>query len=200
MAKHKSDKYRKEFSLPQPSPAELRGRQSVRATFKLTERAIEVLSVCAVHLGIKQKSLFDHLIDDIRSLESIAESVNPQQFSQLSRIQKTYVLSRKTLMCLDKTSRQSRAPRDALVEYSIQRLMPVIEKEAVRHRERKALLDRLKKHLADGEDILESSREVLGEDDPVTVRISGAVAACRNAYDSIRSFVKRGEAIEQFVE
>jgi len=200
MAKNNSDPYKSEFSLPQPTPAELRGRQSVRATFKLTERAIEVLSVCAVHLGIKQKSLFDHLIDDIRSLESIAESVNPQQFSQLSRVQKTYVLSRRTLMCLDKTSQQSSAPRDALVEYSIQRLMPVIKKEAIRHRERKALLNRIEAHLVSGEDILESSREILGEEDPVTVRISGAIAACRNAYEQIRSFVKKGEAIEQFVE
>ncbi|CAB5087500.1 hypothetical protein D3OALGB2SA_1097 [Olavius algarvensis associated proteobacterium Delta 3] len=200
MAKNDSDNYRKDDPLPQPSPSEMRGRQSVRATFKLTERAIEALSVCAVHLGIKQKSLFDHLIDDIRSLESIAESVNSRQFNQLSRVQKTYVLSRKTLVCLDKTSRRSSAPRDALVEYSIQRLMPVIEKEAKRHHERKALLGRIADHLAYGEDILESSREVLGEDDPVTVRLSGAMAACRNAYDTIRSFVKKGEAIEQFVE
>ena len=200
MAKYKSDHRESEFSLPQPSPSELRGRQSVRATFKLTERAIEALSVCAVHLGIKQKSLFDHLIDDIRSLESIAESVNSQQFSQLNRVQKTYVLSRKTLMCLDKTSRQSSAPRDALVEYSIQRLMPVIQKEAKRHRERKALLEKIQDHLAYGEEILENSIDVLGEEDPVTLRLSGAVAACRNAYENIRSFVKKGEAIEEFVE
>ncbi|MCK7510327.1 MAG: hypothetical protein MZV70_43945 [Desulfobacterales bacterium] len=48
----------------------------------------------------------------------------------MSRIQKTFVISRRTLACLDEISRQSRAPRDALVEYSIQRLLPVIHARA----------------------------------------------------------------------
>jgi len=47
--------------LPRPTPEGLRGRQSVRATFKLSAKAIEAMSIVAVHLGIKQKSLFDHL-------------------------------------------------------------------------------------------------------------------------------------------
>ena len=46
-------------SLPQPSPDDLRGRQSVRATFRLSAKAIDAMSIVSVHLGIKQKSLFD---------------------------------------------------------------------------------------------------------------------------------------------
>ena len=61
------------ITLPHPSSADLRGKQSVRATFKLTEKAIEALSIVAVHLGIKQKSLFDHLLEDTRSLSAIAK-------------------------------------------------------------------------------------------------------------------------------
>ena len=74
--------------IPRPSSADLRGRQSVRATFKLSERAIDAMSIVAVHLGIKQKSLFDHLIEDMQSL---------------TRVQKTFVISRKTLSNLDET-------------------------------------------------------------------------------------------------
>jgi citrate lyase gamma subunit len=44
-----------EISLPLPSSVDLRGRQSVRATFKLSAKAIDTLSLVAVHLGIKQK-------------------------------------------------------------------------------------------------------------------------------------------------
>ena len=48
----------------QKSTATLRGRQSVRATFKLTERSIDALSILACQLGIKQKTLFDQVVDD----------------------------------------------------------------------------------------------------------------------------------------
>ena len=50
-------------SLPRTFTSDLRGRQSVRATFKLSEGCIEAISIVAAHLGIKQKSLFDHLGD-----------------------------------------------------------------------------------------------------------------------------------------
>ena len=116
------------FSLPEASTADLRGRQSVRATFKLTEKAIDALSIVSIHLGIKQKSLFDHLIEDAESLDAIASELESLDFRRLNRVQKTYVLSRKTLYSLDRAARDFDAPRDALVEYSIQRLLPVIMK------------------------------------------------------------------------
>ncbi len=87
----------------------------------------------AVHLGIKQKSLFDHLIEDMQSLKLIAREVESERFGALNRVQKTFVVSRKTLSNLDETSKRFNAPRDALVEYSIQRLMPVITRERERH-------------------------------------------------------------------
>jgi len=61
MAKNEDENGIEGLLLPEPTSAELRGRQSVRATFRLSERAIDALSIVSVHLGIKQKSLFDHL-------------------------------------------------------------------------------------------------------------------------------------------
>ncbi|NOQ20591.1 MAG: hypothetical protein GQ571_11545, partial [Desulfobacterales bacterium] len=120
MAKKNPNSPFEEITLPLPSSADLRGRQSVRATFKLSARAIDVLSIVATHLGIKQKSLFDHLIEDVKSLNIIANEIEDEAFGALERIQKTFVVSRRTLSCLEETSRQFNAPRDALVEYSIQ--------------------------------------------------------------------------------
>ena len=114
--------------LPHPSSRDLRGRQSVRATFKLSQKAIEAMSAVSVHLGIKQKSLFDHLIDDLSALETIAREMQLDQLDAPIRVQKTYVLSRRTLSCLERAAKNFTASRDALVEYSIQRLMPVIAK------------------------------------------------------------------------
>jgi len=77
------------LSLPGTSASDLRGRQSVRATFKLTEKAIGVLSIISVHLGIKQKSLFDHLMEDIEALRAIADNIRTEEFKRRDCIQKT---------------------------------------------------------------------------------------------------------------
>ena len=184
--------------LPLPSGQDLRGRQSVRATFKLSARAIEALSIVAVHLGIKQKSLFDHLIEDAQSLKLIAREIELERFGSLRRIQKTFVVSRKTLSSLDETSRRFNAPRDALVEYSIQRLMPVITRERERHRKRKEILGEMNEYLANGLEILQKSRMLLGEEDPVSIRLSAALKALVNAQSNVKAFVEKGEIIEEF--
>jgi len=184
--------------LPQPSPQDLRGRQSVRATFKLSARAIEAMSIVSVHLGIKQKSLFDHLIEDARSLSHIAREIESEKFRTLSRIQKTFVISRRTLSCLDDISKQFQAPRDALVEYSIQRLLPVIAQERERHRRRKEILTDMNEHLADGLKILKKSKSLLGEDDPVFIRMASAVKSLMSAQANVNAFVEKGEIIEAF--
>jgi hypothetical protein len=186
------------ISIPLPSSSDLRGRQSVRATFKLTERAIRTISIVATHLGIKQKSLFDHLIEDARSLNLIAREIQAERFDRLNRIQKTYVLSRKTLSCLGEASKKFDAPRDALVEYSIQRLLPVISEEREKHRKRKEILDEITQYLKQGEKILRKSRSLLGEDDPVNDKFETVMTTCRNAHRTIQSFVEKGEIIEEF--
>lgn len=187
-----------DFELPQPNADDLRGRQSVRATFKLSPRAIEALSVVAVHLGIKQKSLFDHLIEDVQTLNSIAKEIEAEEFRSLNRIQKTFVISRRTLVCLDQISRQFRAPRDALVEYSIQRLLPVIQREREKHRRRKKLLGEIESHVEQGLQLLNTAVEQVGAEDPVALRLAAALEGYQAARDHIRSFVLRADIIEEF--
>jgi len=198
MDKNNRKKVRNDTFLPLPSSSDLRGKQSVRATFKLTGKAIDAISVVSAHLGIKQKSLFDHLIDDIRSLNVIALKINSDKFKRLNRIQKTYVISRRTLCCLEEVSKDFSAPRDALVEYSIQRLLPVIAEEREKHQRRKEILSEIADYLKQGEKILKRSKKLLGEDDPVYDKFSTSMAALHNAHHSIESFIEKGEIIERF--
>lgn len=184
--------------LPQPSSRDLRGRQSVRATFKLTAKAIETMSAVSIHLGIKQKSLFDHLVDDIKALEVIAREVQTTKFDEPSRVQKTFVLSRRTLNSLELASVNFRTPRDALVEYSIQRLMPVITKEKEKHQKRKTLLSRIDGFLESGEQIMREAREWLGEEDPVFDELARAMTVLLNTRDDIAAFIDKGKIIEKF--
>ena len=187
---------RKTITLP--SSSDLRGRQSVRATFKLTAKAIEALSIVAVHLGIKQKSLFDHLIEDARTLELIAGEVESDWFDNLHRVQKTYVLSRRTLSCLENTARSFDTPRDALVEYSIQRLLPVIAREREKHQRRKEILKDMRHFLNQGRRVLAAAEEALGADDPVFAKFELALRTHYNLQAEIEAFIEKGEIIEKF--
>jgi hypothetical protein len=198
MKDENKDNQLRDDMLPQPSSRDLRGRQSVRATFKLTARAIETMSAVSIHLGIKQKSLFDHLVDDIKALEVIAREVQTTKFDEPSRVQKTFVLSRRTLNSLELASVNFQTPRDALVEYSIQRLMPVITKEKEKHQRRKALLSRINGFLESGEQIMQEAREWLGEGDPVFDELSRAMTVLLNARDDIAAFIDKGKIIEKF--
>lgn len=187
-----------DVGLPQPDAEDLRGRQSVRATFKLSARAIEALSIVAVHLGIKQKSLFDHLIEDVQSLNVIAKEIESEEFRSLIRVQKTFVISRRSLASLEEISRQFKAPRDALVEYSIQRLLPVIQRERDKHRLRKRLMAEIDQHHQDGLRLLEQAVDLLGENDPVSIRLAAAMEAYTDSRDQIAHFVAKADVIEGF--
>lgn len=198
MDDHDNDPKQSTSNLPDASFADLRGRQSVRATFKLSPKAIETLSLVAVQLGIKQKSLFDHLMEDIKTLEAIADTIHPRRFKQIDRVQKTYVLSRRTLSSLEYACQTFEASRDALVEYSIKRLLPIITQERERHERRKAVLSILESHLAQGEALLAKTDELLGREDPVYQKINSAISACRQALETSRDFVEKGKSIEKF--
>ncbi|MBW2250061.1 MAG: hypothetical protein JRF60_05400 [Deltaproteobacteria bacterium] len=198
MKNHKKDNEINTIFLPRPLSSDLRGKQSVRATFKLTEKSIHAINIVSVHLGIKQKSLFDHLIEDKQCLKLIAGEIKDDIFSKLNRIQKTYVLSRRTLSSLDQTAKSLNARRDALVEYSIQRLIPIIAEEKEKHRKRKLILNEMTKHLEDGEKILQKSEKLLGKDDPVYCKFESVIATCTSAYNNIDSFIEKGEIIEDF--
>lgn len=179
------------------SAADLRGKQSVRTTFKLSERSIEALSILAGQLGIKQKSLFDHLADDTSALKMIA-----REFADFSgrtqRVAKTYVISRKTLENLESISLRYNTPRDALVEYSIERILPLLELEKEKHQKRKTFYNQMQQYLHKGIAMLEEAETELGTSDPVFQELSGIVRATQEATENIEQCIKRGDKIEKF--
>ena len=187
------------MSLPRPSFKDLRGKQSVRATFRLSKRAVETISILAIQLGIKQKSLFDHLIEDMEALDLIARRLDPGILQDIPRVQKTYVLNRRTLMCLDRTSREYNTPRDALVEYSIQRLLPVITRELEKHRIRKQMITETRKLFKQGDGMLRKMITSLGKDDPVSTQFIVVMQSFAHAQRQMEASVEKGEELEDFI-
>lgn len=176
----------------------LQGRQSVRATFRLTAACIEAITVVATQLGIKQKSLFDHITEDTQLLERLARKVDEAQARPPIRVQKTYVVSRRSLRSLEEIAQAFNAPRDTLIELSVKRLLPVIEREQIRHGKRKQMLESIKTHFKDGQRVLEQSKQVLGADDVVHTKLESAMSAYANALNQIAAIVAKGEGIEDF--
>ncbi len=195
MRKRKTSFVSIEFSSK--SAQELLGRQSVRTTFKLSERSIDALSILAGQLGIKQKSLFDHLIDDIPTLQIIAEASVDYQIPE-QRVAKTYVISRRTLQNLEQISRRYQTPRDALVELSIERIIPLIREEKKKHEQRKLVLERMEKIVADTQAAFTMAGKNLDQDDPVFRKVYQVMRTVKSCQDDIEACVERGRKIEDF--
>jgi len=186
------------ISLPQTTTSDLRGHQSVRATFKLTEECIGAISIVATHLGIKQKSLFDHLVEDMSSLKAIARELKNTNVHMQNRIQKTFVISRKSLRSLETVSKTHNAPRDALVEFSVQRLLPIIINEQIKHQTRKKIRSEILSHLEAGKELLDRVKDALGTEDPVFSRMITLMTSYGNTFAAIDAFIERGKLIEDF--
>ena len=185
-------------SVSKTSALDLRGRQSVRATFRLSEDCIDAISILSAQLGIKQKSVFDHLMEDIQILKDMAGELENTEFDRHQRVQKTFVISRRSLSFLDTISSTHNAPRDALVEYSVRRLLPIIANERKKHEKRKELLTDISNHFADGEKLLSKAEEMLGVDDPIVKKLQIAMTVYKNAFDDIANFIDKGKIIEKF--
>lgn len=185
------------IKVPEASFSDLLGKQSVRATFRLSERAIEAISIVAGHLGIKQKSLFDHLIEDQKALNTIAENLASNKSPEFHRVQKTFVLSRRTLNSLEIISKTFGTPRDALVEYSIQRLESIINTERKKHELRKKIINELEEHVRATEMLLIKTRDLLGDDDPVCRSIELLLSSGISSYNDVESIIEKGRLIEK---
>lgn len=184
-----------EFS--EQSAADLIGRQSVRTTFKLSEQSINALALLAGQLGIKQKSLFDHLVEDTKALQLIAEEFSEFE-GRRQRVAKTYVVSRKSLDNLEKISLKYGTPRDALVEFSIDRILPLLEKEKEKHAKRKELFSAVKAYLRDGLSLLEKAEAELGQEDPAFHELLLMMRAVNKCSDNVEDVVRKGSKIESF--
>lgn len=177
--------------------ARLRGRQSVRTTFKLPEQSIRALSLLAGQLGIKQKSLFDHLIEDMEALTAIAREF--EEFpSESRRIAKTYVISKKTLENLEQVSSKYNTPRDALVAVSINRILPLIEQEKEKHLQRQELVDDVRQWLVKGTALCTQAESELGVDDPAMAELRAMMRPVVKAFENLESMVDKGSEIESF--
>lgn len=173
----------------------LRAKQSVRATFRLPPRSILLLSALSPQLGIKQKSLFDHLMDDVDILAGLAEQFDDLDKNE-ERVAKTYVISRKTLENLEAVSSHFMIPRDGLVQLSIERLMPLLISEKEKHLERKKVMKELRGYAEKGEKILSRAAKALDDDDPFLEKVAILMGGIRKQCDDMQQSLDKCSRME----
>ncbi len=181
-----------------PSTRGLRGHQSVRATFRLSEECIDTIRILSAHLGIKQKSIFDHLLEDVQTLKEMAHELANMEFNREDRVQKSFVINRRSLSYLNKISKNHNTSRDTLVEYSVRQLLPIIANERKNHKKRKELLVEISDHFNRGKTLLTKAEKALNRVDPIVNNLKAVMAAYKNALDDISSYIEKGKMIEEF--
>ncbi|MEJ2057686.1 MAG: hypothetical protein P8X39_07600 [Desulfofustis sp.] len=172
---------------------QLRGKQSVRATFRLSKQMIDLLKIAANHLGVQQKSLIDELVNSREILDQVASGSREIERKDVHRRQKTFVLSRGTLDLLDEISAKYGIPRDYLVELCISRLVPFVDSEQKKHQQRQRLLRDIERYLADGDDLLKKADEILGRDDRFRIKLEKIIRYTERNVAEMRRFVKTKE-------
>ena len=190
-----TDPHHDEPKATQLNAGQLRGKQSVRATFRLPDQMIDLLKVAAVHLGVKQKSLIDQLVEDRDILDQIAREVQSPKH-QVPRRQKTFVLSRKALTTLDTVSEAHGISRDTLVERSIQRLIPFVDGEQEKHRKRRRLLQEVEDYLVQGKKLLDQAGKMLGREDSFRGKLEKIVDHTERNIEDLRKFVKEKNTLQ----
>jgi len=177
---------------------DLAGKQSVRATFKLPPQIIDLLGIIAGQLGIKQKSLFDQLVENSAILRQVAKEARNFPESGPDRHQKTFVISKSTLQSLNRTAREQKVPRDVLVEAYIRQLMPVIKTELAKHRKRKLLLDEMQDYLESGRRLLVRTEKLLGKNDPLYIMLANQMTMGSKNASTLDEIIKRGMPMEEW--
>lgn len=183
------EKMEKGISL-QVDADELIKRQSVRTTFKLPEKTINLLKISAKHLGIKQKTLLDQLIEDETILNILAQEAQTYCRNDDDCRPKTFVLSRKALDLIDVMLDRYDIARDILVELSISRLSSYIESLSDKHDKRRLALKEIVKYQELLEDLLKKGNKTFELDDQFLARLERLAQATQRSVGEIRMMVK----------
>jgi len=182
-------KTEKDISL-QVDADELQKRQSVRTTFKLPEKTINLLKISAKHLGIKQKTLLDQLIEDETILKILAKEAQTHCRNDDDYRPKTFVLSRKALDLIGVLSDRYDIARDILVELSISRLASYIESLSEKHDQRRSMLKEIEKYQHLLEEVSSKAKATFTQEDPFRMKLERLTQTTQKSVGDIRKMVK----------
>ena len=185
-------------TLPRMTTLALKGKQSVRTSFKLSEGCIQAINIVATQLGLKHRSLFDYLVEDTDSLETLAKEIVKIEPNKNKGSQKSFIVSRDTLKDIDGFCEKLKISRDTLIELSVRRLLPIIEKETKSHNKRKELFELVDKQYQESRKVLDLIKKGVGLEDPAYKAYQATVVACKQVKKQFNDILSKGKVLEGF--
>jgi hypothetical protein len=137
-------------------------------------------------------------VEDQEILDRIADEGRRHSAGGDERVQKTYVISRNSLIALRNIARENKISRDLLVELSINRLRPVISAEQEKQEKWKVLLGRMEELLHHGQLTLVEAADMLAEEDQVFQKIDEVITSLQKGCEDIRQWIRKGSRMEEF--
>ncbi|RLB97275.1 MAG: hypothetical protein DRH90_23590, partial [Deltaproteobacteria bacterium] len=136
-------------------------------------------------------------LEDSDALIAIARSNPRKNVEKKDRIQKTFVISQKSLSSLKKLLNEVESSRDDLVEYAIQRLLPILLKERNQQKKREIALSEMAQLLEHSIELMSKIEKTVGKDDPLYEYYLEGIMAYQNAFDKMENLVQQGKRISR---
>jgi hypothetical protein len=137
-------------------------------------------------------------MEDTLLLARLARETDPVRKNHTPRRQKTFVISRSSLLSLNIISQKQHVSRDVLVEISINRLLPIIETELKKHIIRKNILKEMKNHLKLGEILRQKAQKLLGENDILYDMLEKQTSLAQKNVSIVDSIIEKGMPMEDW--
>jgi len=96
---------------------------------------------------------------------------------------------------LEKLLSAVEASRDDLVEYAIQRLLPILLKERNQQKKRETVLSEIAQHFEHSIELMRKIEKSVGKDDPLYEYYLAIIEAYRDAFDKMENLVQQGKRI-----
>jgi Mg2+ and Co2+ transporter CorA len=137
-------------------------------------------------------------MEDTDSLRAVANRMEKDRRNQKDRIQKTFVISKKSLSSLETVSKKFAASRNDIVEYSIKRLFPILAVERQKQKKREEALSKIAAHFVQTTDLLEKIKQLVGKDDLLYTSLEDVFTSYKTAFNTINDFITKGKRITTF--
>jgi hypothetical protein len=175
--------------------------QSVRTTFRFSERAEDALDRLSKTTKVTKKDILDRfarliLKDDALTTRLVKEASKVAANQELG-VRKTWVITKATLKLIRDKSQTNGLSRDALAEslvlFANELIKTANQQRPEKHKEALKIIDDFWKNAEQIEDQL---GDLLGEDDPICERFRYVVPIIMNLSMAIEAEIKKGTPID----
>jgi hypothetical protein len=99
---------------------------------------------------------------------------------------------------LDAVTKHIPVSKDDLIERSIQRLLPILEKERIRQQRRASVLTRIVDHFKQGKALAKDVQANVGKDDTIYQSLASIMEAYEKTVADIQKLVNKGKRVSEF--